>query len=409
MDLEYYEISVPDRNDSIMRVNLDEVYYNLRLTWNAYGGFWMLSIYDAEMNIILGMARLVPGTIWNFYYQTQGGPPGVLGVETEQETIGRNDFVDGKAKLLYLPAKQLGVRQMDIWDRQYRVRIGKNNSVGREIGKPNEKTKRAIRCSFSCEIGDSSSSNTGKITLWNLADETLRLLEQEDCLIELRAGYGDDLPVIMGGSLTCFETETNGADRQTTIEFVDSFTSARDTTVSLSYSGVVNGEKIVRDVAQEMGCEVKLSPKAKMIDFKNFAFVGTGKTLIGRLCDRSKLRWSVQNGIVQICALDEPLTMAAYVLSADSGMIGSPKPFFESASTSSKSSTSKNASSNTTKRKAKKGIEVTYCLNGHIQIDDYVKVESREDKGNYRASKIRFIGDTEGDDWQCVGQFVEVK
>lgn len=298
---------------------------------------------------------------------------------------------------------------MDIWDRQYRVRIGKNNSVGREIGKPNEKTKRAIRCSFSCEIGDSSSSNTGKITLWNLADETLRLLEQEDCLIELRAGYGDDLPVIMGGSLTCFETETNGADRQTTIEFVDSFTSARDTTVSLSYSGVVNGEKIVRDVAQEMGCEVKLSPKAKMIDFKNFAFVGTGKTLIGRLCDRSKLRWSVQNGIIQICALDEPLTMAAYVLSADSGMIGSPKPFFESASTSSKSSTSKNASSNTTKRKAKKGIEVTYCLNGHIQIDDYVKVESREDKGNYRASKIRFTGDTEGDDWQCVGQFVEVK
>lgn len=59
--------------------------------------------------------------------------------------------------------------------------------------------------------------------------------------------------------------------------------------------------------------------------------------------------------------------------------------------------------------KAKKGIEVTYCLNGHIQIDDYVKVESREYKGNYRASKIRFTGDTEGDDWQCVGQFVEVK
>ena len=30
---------------------------------------------------------------------------------------------------------------MDIWDRQYRVRIGKNNSVGREIGKPNEKRR----------------------------------------------------------------------------------------------------------------------------------------------------------------------------------------------------------------------------------------------------------------------------
>lgn len=109
MNLEYYEISVPDRNDSIMRVNLDEVYYNLRLTWNAYGEFWMLSIYDAEMNIIIGMARLVPGAIWNFYYQVQGGPPGVLGVQTESEEIGRDDFKNGLAKLLYLPAKQLGV------------------------------------------------------------------------------------------------------------------------------------------------------------------------------------------------------------------------------------------------------------------------------------------------------------
>lgn len=298
---------------------------------------------------------------------------------------------------------------MEIWDRQYRVRIGKNNSVGREIGKPNKDTGRALRCSFSCEVGDSSSSNTGKISLWNLSDETLRLLEQEDCLIELRAGYGDDLPVIMGGSLTHFETDTSGADQQTTIEFVDGFTSARDTTMSLSYVGTVNGEKIVRDIAQEMGCEVKLSPNAKLIDFKNFAFVGTGKTAIGRLCDRSKLRWSVQNGIIQICALDEPLTMAAYVLSAVSGMIGSPKPVFESASTSSKSASGSQAASNTTKRKAKKGIEVTYSLNGHIQVDDYVKVESRKYKGNYRAAKIKFTGDTEGDDWQCVAQLVEVK
>ena len=202
---------------------------------------------------------------------------------------------------------------MEEFGRQYRVRIGKNNSTGRELGKPNEATGRALRCQFSCEVGDSSSSNTGKITLWNLADETLRLLEQEDCLIELSAGYKDDLPTIMGGTLTYFETEQSGADQQTTIEFVDSFTSCRDNTVSLSYSGTVSGDKIVRDAAQIMGCEVKFSKSAKLIDFTNFAFVGAGKTLIERVCNRSKMRWSLQNGIVQICALDEPITMAAYV------------------------------------------------------------------------------------------------
>jgi hypothetical protein len=292
---------------------------------------------------------------------------------------------------------------MEEFGRQYRVRIGKNNSTGRELGKPNEATGRALRCQFSCEVGDSSSSNTGKITLWNFADETLRLLEQEDCLIELSAGYKDDLPTIMGGTLTYFETEQSGADQQTTIEFVDSFTSCRDNTVSLSYSGTVSGDKIVRDAAQIMGCEVKFSKSAKLIDFTNFAFVGAGKTLIERVCNRSKMRWSLQNGIVQICALDEPITMAAYVLSASTGLIGSPKPVFESASTSDKKS------GNASKRKAKKGIEVTYVLNGHIQVDDYVKIDSKSYKGNYRASKIKFTGDTEGDDWKCVALFVEVK
>lgn len=77
---------------------------------------------------------------------------------------------------------------MEEFGRQYRVRIGKNNSTGRELGKPNEATGRALRCQFSCEVGDSSSSNTGKITLWNLADETLRLLEQEDLDHQTSAG-----------------------------------------------------------------------------------------------------------------------------------------------------------------------------------------------------------------------------
>ena len=43
---------------------------------------------------------------------------------------------------------------MEELGRQYRVRIGKNNSTGRELGKPNEATGRALRCQFSCEVGD---------------------------------------------------------------------------------------------------------------------------------------------------------------------------------------------------------------------------------------------------------------
>ena len=292
---------------------------------------------------------------------------------------------------------------MVFFDRQYRVLIGKNGSSGRMIGAPNENTGRTIRCQFSCEVGDSSSSNTGKITLWNLSDETLNLLEEEDCAIELRAGYGSDMPTIMGGTLTYCITSRSGADQQTEIEFEDGFVSMRDATVSLGYSGTVNGKKIAEDTASEMGCEVKFSSSAVMSDFVNFAFVGSGKTLLDRICNHSKMRWSMQNGIIQICAPDEPLNTAAYVLSPDTGLVGSPKPVYES------SSTSDSTGQNSTKRKAKKGIEVQYLLNGHIQVDDLVRVKSKRYSGNYRVSKIKFTGDSEGADWTCTAQLVEVE
>ena len=292
---------------------------------------------------------------------------------------------------------------MENFNRQYRVQIGKNDSYGREIEKPDPDTGRSIRCQFSCEIGDSSASNTGKITLWNLSDETLRLLDQEACLIELRAGYGDDLPVIMGGSLVSCITSSDNADTQTEIEFVDSFKSARDNTFSLSYSGSVNGKQIVDDAAKKIGCEVRYSSNAKFSDFKNFAFVGGGKSLVGKICNKCGLRWSIQNGIIQVCAVDEPITTAAYRLAPDTGLIGSPKPYYESSQTSNKNN------KNATKRKSKKGLEITYLLNGHILVDDYIKLESRKYNGNYRMSKIAFSGDNEGGDWICKAQIVEVK
>ena len=59
----------------------------------------MLSIYDADMQMKIGMAKLVPGAIWNFYYLNSNGPPGILGVQTDKERIGRQDFVDAVATM----------------------------------------------------------------------------------------------------------------------------------------------------------------------------------------------------------------------------------------------------------------------------------------------------------------------
>lgn len=45
----------------------------------------------------------------------------------------------------------------------------------------------------------------------------------------------------------------------------------------------------------------------------------------------------------------------------------------------------------------------------NIHIDDYIRLESKSYSGNYRMSKIAFSGDTDGGDWICKAQIVEVK
>ena len=291
---------------------------------------------------------------------------------------------------------------MENFNRQYRVRFGANDSSGVEIGAPDCDTKRSIHCSFSIELGDKSSPNTGKISLWNLSPESISLLNQPDCVIELRAGYGDDTPIIMGGTVTYIESTKSGADVETKIELEDSFTATRDTSVSLSYSGTVNGKKVITDAATLMGCTVRFSPNAVFKAVKNFAYVGTGAGLIEKVCDYSNLRWSIQNGIVQICAPGEAITVAAFLLSADTGLIGIPSPV------SSSSETSDSDGSNSTKRKTTTGWKVTYLLNGHIQIDDLVLLQSNVASGNYRVSKIAISGDNQSGDWICTATLLEV-
>ena len=57
------------------------------------------------------------------------------------------------------------------------------------------------------------------------------------------------------------------------------------------------------------------------------------------------------------------------------------------------------------------GWKVTFLMNGHIQVNDYVLLESQEASGAFRVSKIATKGDTDGsgeDSWVCVAELLEV-
>ena len=104
----YAIITVPDRNDSMARVVLNETEYMIRFTYNYAGDYWKFGIYTAMDEPIAIGVKIVPNFPLNVFYTVTGLPLGVFAAITNLDRIGRNDFKDGKARFIFAPAPSSG-------------------------------------------------------------------------------------------------------------------------------------------------------------------------------------------------------------------------------------------------------------------------------------------------------------
>lgn len=102
--MDYIIIEVPDLNDSISRIVLLGKQYQLRFTWNDTGGFWSFGLMDSFGAPLLIGTKIVPQFPLNLFYGTENLPLGVFAALTEKDRIGRQDFVNGKAQFVFIPA-----------------------------------------------------------------------------------------------------------------------------------------------------------------------------------------------------------------------------------------------------------------------------------------------------------------
>lgn len=320
------------------------------------------------------------------------------------------------------------------FDRQYRMAVGKGGQEGFEIGDISGSFGSPLHISFSIQKSDLETQNTARVEVWNLNDTHLADLEQENCILSLRAGYGDHMPLIFAGMVDFVSTEMDGADRKTTIEVIDNLIPLRESYVSVSYQGVVNWKKIFDDTAQQIGVAVQYSYNATFVDVQNgFSFVGKAKDIFAKGCACCGLEWSIQNGVLQIKNPGDAITTVAYSLSAESGLIGLPKRVAmsdekgkgsnssgssgasgstsstgSSGSSESSGSSSSSGASSKSKKNKQLGWEVTYFLNGAINVNDYVALTSRAITGYFYVKTLEIAGDNVNGDWACRAQLIEL-
>lgn len=282
---------------------------------------------------------------------------------------------------------------MKNFDRQYRLTVGRTKNKGFELGDTNNSADIAPHIAFSLEKSDTSTANTGKITVYNLNPEQLNILSQPDCHIALRAGYGANMPLIATGTITYSSTSLESADHATEIEFTESLTALRDTHVAIGLSGSVSAKKVIEHFANEMGVAVSYSKSASFTQFRNgYSFVGSAQTGLSKVCSLCGLKWTLQNGVLQIRGGNDAMSYKAYLLSAETGLVNIPKRItFTQTGSSDKQN----------------GWEISYLLNGAIGINDCVKIKSNVINGVFRVMKLSISGDSHSGDWLCTAQVVE--
>jgi len=277
--------------------------------------------------------------------------------------------------------------------RRYIMKCGKMGGNGFEIGNIKSAMETALHVSFSIEKSDSENPNDAKIQVWNLSDFNIRTLESKDCVVELRAGYGDNIALLIVGNVTSVVTTMSNADRMTELTVVDGRVALRDTVISMSLNGRISTKELYQRIANAMGMSIVFASELSFPMMPNgFSYVGKAKNALQKIANYCNHNWSIQNQVLQITVPGRPISNRGYLLTSETGLLGIPKRItIESG------------------EEKINGWEVEYFLNGAIGINDIVQLKSKVASGYFRVHKVTIDGDNLEGDWICTAELIEVK
>lgn len=100
-------IEVPDMNDSISTISIDDKEYSIRFTYNEKYKYWNFGIYDDENNPIIAMTKIVPNFPLLFFISDENLPNGIFGCISDTENVDRQAFIRHTAEFVYIPKDEL--------------------------------------------------------------------------------------------------------------------------------------------------------------------------------------------------------------------------------------------------------------------------------------------------------------
>jgi len=233
------------------------------------------------------------------------------------------------------------------------------------------------RFSFNIVKTASGSANKGKVSAYNLAEDSRSFIEKSTDLMQFKAGYQNNLSLLFIGNVKKVTHTRSGPDIVTTLECGDGEKQITESTIELSLGPGAKVSQVITAAKDALGVAAGVIKGLPDTAFQNgFSFSGPVAELLDKMAKKAGLVWSVQNNALQIFPESDNTGETAVLLNDETGLIGVPN-------------------------KTDEGFVCRSLLNPELAPGRLVQIESKmlTIKGTFKIDKVEHTGDTQEGDW----------
>jgi hypothetical protein len=193
---------------------------------------------------------------------------------------------------------------------------------------------RNLHMKFKIEKSLTDQPNSCEVEILNLKESTRNEIKMKPALVRVEAGYGfasDGSPIVaklFEGDLTFADSQHNGVEWVTKIQCGEGERAFNNARVNRSFKGGTDARTAIGEVAKSMGLKIPTNIKeAKALSHQfvsGVSLAGPSADQMTKLLKPRGMSWSVQNNQLQILADAGVRPDEAIVISAKTGMVGSP-------------------------------------------------------------------------------------
>lgn len=237
-------------------------------------------------------------------------------------------------------------------------------------------------------------TNSASIEVYNLSEESLKVLDTDYPAAVFSAGYLDTGGVkrLFSGQVTNVSTRKSGTDIVTQLTMGSGYTELNHETLSDVVPPGNNVQDAIEKLRKAIGADRGVYNGTNLNNeiIYGYPLSGTPKEMLDELAEKYQLDWQLDDGVLYVHDNDRAATeqfQLAYVISPFTGLIERPY----------RVSGDKRRSK---KDKVKKpGVQMKILLNPEIKAGDIIKIDEGLLKGWYKVDSLRHTGSWRGENW----------